>query len=931
GALIKVANISKYLKDQNPALYKHPDVQGALQAVLNSSSGSKVPEITSEAPANLTSKGSVPAVVNSLNEKEIYFQGLAKKHGLELAATSDEGVFPYEQRTNFLSDIRENNPQSLIDAVYFLYNKTGTLEGAYLPRANLREIDLKNMNLQGSDMSGANFSSSNLSSANLIASSLEQAKFDHAKLLNADLTNAWMEKASLFEANLERSVLENTNLVGANLRGANLREANMVWANLSGADLRMANLTKANLEQAKFDHAKLLNADLTKARMGKSSLFEANLERSVLENTYLVGANLRGANLREANMVWANLSGADLMGADLMGADLRMANLTNANLTGANLKGANLERAIFLDADLSNIIIDKNVKSQLLATQLPRVENLAQEEWGVKLPGGGVQSMSFQHLPETTKKVLNILLNPEELKKQFTNPRSELSILMPELLKYAPEHIAKELQAGLPYNGIEASGPYQHSYHKYQNLLQHTLKVIQTVQASKVYLSASREQKIILTLAALSHDLGKPTTMRKGQARVDDSHGDVSKKLAYQIADRLDLAYPMGRQIAELVGLKEELTKLTEVNNFSLPSSEKLHQLAAKIGSEKFLDMIWALGESDSFRVRDNLIYWNRYAKNRKVLTQALKPLIRLYEHLNYPLINDARRLLSQPSQRLYFKNESGGNFQVPVIDLRGKNDSYFVHSHVTDFDNFRRSPVEDNALLSSSYSELNGGLDRSFLYRNTSLVIETTPNVVAIESIHSGRKKNTYNIINHKEKLGFSRTSWLKFQFIQDEFINKSDRLDNNDIIQYFYDGDNSISGHKSEENLKFQGTIQKIEEINRQLNHLQNYGRVPEGVSKEHEEKLKSTMTRLSYFVAHFDDVEKVIQSNYQINYQIDPKMPPLKNNEILGFQVEVAAVRIKLPEGSSGSVKELLTPQYRKELNFAAKYNIPVVIHE
>jgi hypothetical protein len=233
-ALPRVIKISDYLKTQNTALYKHPDVQGALQEVLNSSSGSKVPEITSEAPANLTSKGSVPAVVNSLNGKEIYFQGLAKKHGLELAATSDEGVFPYEQRTNFLSDIQENNPQSLIDAVYFLYNKTGPLEGAYLPGANLRGIDLKNMNLQGSDMSGANFSSSNLSSANLIASSLEQAKFDHAKLLNADLTNAWMEKSSLFEANLERSVLENTYLVGANLSGANLREANMIFADLTG-------------------------------------------------------------------------------------------------------------------------------------------------------------------------------------------------------------------------------------------------------------------------------------------------------------------------------------------------------------------------------------------------------------------------------------------------------------------------------------------------------------------------------------------------------------------------------------------------------------------------------------------------------------------------------------------------------------------------
>ncbi len=210
-------------------------------------------------------------------------------------------------------------------------------------------------------------------------------------------------------------------------------------------------------------------------------------------------------------------------------------------------------------------------------------------------------------------------------------------------------------------------------------------------------------------------------------------------------------------------------------------------------------------------------------------------------------------------------------------------------------------------------------------------MVIETTPNVVDLKNIHSGTKRSIYDVMEYTKYLRFNKTSWLKFQVIQDEFINKSDRLDNDKIIQYFFDGDNSISGHKSEENLKFQGTIQKIEEINRQLNHLQNYGRVPEGVSKDHKEKLKSTMTRLSDFAAHFDDVEKVIQSNYQINYQIDPEMSRLKNNEILGFQVEVAAVRIKLPKKSSGSVKEILTLEYRKELNFAARHNIPVVIHE
>jgi|GEM_PF-4328061 len=58
-AAFEVLVFSRFLKKQNLALYNHPTVQGALQAVLNSSSASKVPEIISVAR--------IPVVLNSLN------------------------------------------------------------------------------------------------------------------------------------------------------------------------------------------------------------------------------------------------------------------------------------------------------------------------------------------------------------------------------------------------------------------------------------------------------------------------------------------------------------------------------------------------------------------------------------------------------------------------------------------------------------------------------------------------------------------------------------------------------------------------------------------------------------------------------------------------------------------------------------------------
>jgi len=71
-----------------------------------------------------------------------------------------------------------------------------------------------------------------------------------------------------------------------------------------------------------------------------------------------------------ADLSGSNLSGADLSGADLSHADLGQANLSGANLRGANLRDAHLSDAHLFGADLSDAILDVDLRSPGLAARV---------------------------------------------------------------------------------------------------------------------------------------------------------------------------------------------------------------------------------------------------------------------------------------------------------------------------------------------------------------------------------------------------------------------------------------------------------------------------------------------------------------------------------------------------------------------------------
>lgn len=119
----------------------------------------------------------------------------------------------------------------------------GSLQGKFLPRANLL----------GADLMGAN---------------LERAILIKANLLGADLRFANLKRAYLEGANLERAIVPDANLRGAFLHNATLQEASLQNADLSGAEilgtdlkgaiLRHANLKSAFLKEVMYNSSTML-------------------------------------------------------------------------------------------------------------------------------------------------------------------------------------------------------------------------------------------------------------------------------------------------------------------------------------------------------------------------------------------------------------------------------------------------------------------------------------------------------------------------------------------------------------------------------------------------------------------------------------------------------------------------------------------------
>lgn len=123
--------------------------------------------------------------------------------------------------------------------------ENGTLEGAYLLGADLREANLVGADLRRTDLSWAN-----LRGANLVETKLQGASLSHADLRGILSVVVSLQGVKLTGANLKDAHLLEANLEGADMEGANLQGASLFRAYLRGVQ----SLTDEQLAQAKALH-----------------------------------------------------------------------------------------------------------------------------------------------------------------------------------------------------------------------------------------------------------------------------------------------------------------------------------------------------------------------------------------------------------------------------------------------------------------------------------------------------------------------------------------------------------------------------------------------------------------------------------------------------------------------------------------------------
>ncbi len=165
-------------------------------------------------------------------------------------------------------------------------------------------------------------------------------------LTGVDLTDCNLSGADFHDALMESAVLAYCDLRNANLSGAVLARADISYARLHGT-----NLEGANLGGARLCHSWL---------GGSTRLAGATLAKADISHAVLTGADLTGADFLEAVFIGANLADVvapkvlfykpDFTGVIFARADLGGATVIEAKLTGTDFTNAKLEGAVFVTA-----------------------------------------------------------------------------------------------------------------------------------------------------------------------------------------------------------------------------------------------------------------------------------------------------------------------------------------------------------------------------------------------------------------------------------------------------------------------------------------------------------------------------------------------------------------------------------------------------
>lgn len=570
-----------------------------------------------------------------------------------------------------------------------------------------------------------------------------------------------------------------------------------------------------------------------------------------------------------------------------------------------------------------------------LSDGLPRVDYLVNMQTSSEgefttLPESAIQSPAFILTSDSRDKLISTILAPAELYPQLINPESEFNYLIPEFR-------AKALE------------PYQHEGHKYRHLLEHSFKVYEKVAETALYKSLDRNKQLILALAALTHDLTKSTSSELDKVKYDPAHAIYAPKLAYQIADRLNLSHYQKTTLAKIIHFKELFTKLTEVENYEALTPKQLKEFAIEIGSEENLNMIFALAAADSFRVKDNSEYWDRFGTNRDTLINNLKPYIKYHELLTYPLMNDFPSLKqdSEP-EFVSWKGDKDGNYKsVELIKIPSDQD-YNLMLHLTDELNlegnsivFNRNSFETDSFPSFSFCSVNyPRLYQRDSHGDSPLIFENKPVVVYPQNTGSGCSKTlrsslkeAYNCETKGMDELINEYAVYKFDLIQKLVLgwNDANRIDSQKIVDYYQTNLNRDSETTQDFDEDFIYKLKDIERVSKLMDDYKNYGfedQSDQNVLTEEQYKVINCVNTLTKLMALLDSAgfECLRKKGYR---GIEELQAETKNNEINAIDNELKGMLLLISAEDYQKPSEELREMYSREFEFANKHNIPIVV--
>jgi uncharacterized protein YjbI with pentapeptide repeats len=218
------------------------------------------------------------------------------------------------------------------------------LSGLDLTRADFKDALLEHADLTGSELCGADFTGAVLARANLTRANLFAAKLAGANLGCAKLVDAEVGGGAV----LDGAVLAKADLTGARFHDAEMARADLMEATLTGADFTRARAAEVNFIKTDLTGVKLAGADMHKSIFIEAVVAGVDFSGSKLASAVFLAARGDRAVFREADLTnlrvvkESSFEGGDFKGARLDGANLRGTRLAGSDFSGAHLDGADL-------------------------------------------------------------------------------------------------------------------------------------------------------------------------------------------------------------------------------------------------------------------------------------------------------------------------------------------------------------------------------------------------------------------------------------------------------------------------------------------------------------------------------------------------------------------------------------------------------------